>query len=71
MFESPTCPKCNVAITKVASKDIIIDGGFSGKLRGAAYACPNCKSVLSVGIDPFALKDEIVREVLAGLGRKP
>ena len=70
MPAQPKCPKCSIAITTIDYSEIPINAGFSGKLRGVAYACPNCHSILGASIDPIALKDETVREVLAALGRK-
>jgi len=33
-------------------------------LRGVAYSCPRCSTVISVGIDPMALKSDMVHQVV-------
>ena len=35
--------------------------------EGVAYHCPGCHAVLGVGIDPIALKTDIVNEVVEAL----
>jgi hypothetical protein len=44
-----------------------IDGGM---LNGVKYSCQSCGSVLTLGIDPLAQRNDIVNGVLAGLGKK-
>ena len=33
-------------------------------LRGVAYSCPRCAAVISVGIDPMAIKSDMVKQVV-------
>lgn len=42
-------------------------GSYGNSYRGVAYLCSSCRAVLSVAIDPVALKADTVREVLAAL----
>jgi hypothetical protein len=63
------CPYCkkHVASSKVEYIQLYeLDGG---SLNGVKYSCPSCSSVLSVGIDPFSQKDDIVNEILAAFGK--
>lgn len=56
------CPKCENVILYVNLE--AIDVRFSGqsKWKGVSYCCPRCNTVLSVAIDPIAIKSDIVRE---------
>lgn len=60
------CPKCERAIFTARLSAISIPSGTTTWV-GVAYSCPSCDVVLSVGIDPIALKTDIVDEVLSGL----
>jgi transcription elongation factor Elf1 len=52
------CPKCSQFVSSATLSDVKI-----GKWNGVAYSCPFCFSVLSVAIDPVALKSDTVSEV--------
>lgn len=58
------CPKCESVITKVIAGHVPIEVPMGDNWNGIAYACPSCKTVLSVQIDPIALKNDIVDELL-------
>lgn len=57
------CPKCSATINSVQIQDV--DGTVAGRTRWAciAYTCPHCSHVLSVQIDPIALKTDILQGV--------
>jgi hypothetical protein len=61
------CPKCFSAIDKVKIE------GVTGRVIGGSaynaitYSCPFCFVILSVGIDPVALKTDTVNEVVKKL----
>jgi uncharacterized protein with PIN domain len=59
---SGKCPKCDTRLTKVKAEPIKLEGS-SRSLKGVYYACPSCSSILSVEVDPFALVDEIVKQL--------
>ncbi len=61
-----TCPKCDEPVASVWIEDCDIRSA-GGTWRGIRYLCPSCRCVLSVSIDPVALKTEIVDEILAEL----
>jgi uncharacterized protein with PIN domain len=63
------CPKCDRLLTNVLVEEIKVNVGFSPTWRGASFVCPYCHAILSVGIDPIALQEDIVKEVLQGLGK--
>lgn len=68
MINAGKCPKCDKTITNVKIEDVKVGTvGSTNKLRGISYLCPSCNAVLSVQIDPVALKTDIINGVLQGL----
>ncbi len=68
MYESGKCPKCDYRLDKVDVEYTEIQG-YKTAYKGVNYVCPHCSAVLSVAIDPLAVKNLIVLEVLKALGR--
>ena len=62
------CPACHVAITSVEIEGIDVTQGLQTLWKGVSFGCPHCHIVLSVGIDPIALKTDLVQEILDALG---
>jgi transcription elongation factor Elf1 len=63
-----TCPKCEGMISVVNANPIEIN--VNGRLlKGVSYACQGCNSVLSVEIDPLAVKADIVSAISKVLGK--
>ncbi len=60
------CPKCEKLLTNVKVEHVDINEGFSPKWHGVSLVCPFCSTILSVAIDPVALKTDMVNEVLKG-----
>jgi len=54
------CPKCDNLAKEVRLEETIINVDSKKQLLGLVYSCLNCNSVLSIQIDPFSLKDDIV-----------
>jgi hypothetical protein len=65
---SGKCPKCEKLITYVNISDVDVKSGGQNDWRGISYNCPYCGTILSVAIDPIALKGDIVDEIK---GKKP
>lgn len=63
------CPKCDHALSQVTINTVTLNGGKGMNWHGLAYSCPSCLTVLSVGFDPIALKDDLVEE-FRGVVRK-
>lgn len=63
------CPKCEKSLTTAGISDLTVGSAFNKQWNGVAYTCPYCYTILSVAIDPIAIKTDIVREVLRGLGK--
>ena len=62
------CPKCGALISSVTIETITVKAKPTN-WNGVSYLCPSCNCVLSVAIDPIALKADIVREILENLRR--
>lgn len=66
---SGKCPKCEVVVPYAMIEPIEARQPFGNSWHGVSYLCPSCRTVLSVGIDPLALKADTVNGVLRGLGK--
>ena len=63
------CPKCEQHISSYDIKDIEGNVNKVPTWRSVAYVCPfeECQTILSVAIDPIALKSDIIEEVVKKL----
>jgi len=62
------CPKCENLVTAVNFNDLTASSiGVGGQWDAMTYQCPMCSTILGCQIDPVALKNDIVREVLEKL----
>ena len=61
------CPKCDNHITKATLEEIVLDYSPFAQYKGVSCICPHCSYVISVFMDPMALKFDTVNEVLAEL----
>lgn len=66
MINGGKCPGCGQTVTRAVIENVNI-GPLIGQVmyKGVSFSCPNmtCRHVFSVGIDPIALKSDIVSEV--------
>lgn len=69
IVETGKCPKCDARLNKVDVEYTEVRG-YRKAYKGINYVCPYCSVVLSVSIDPLAVKNEIVSEVLKALGKR-
>lgn len=69
MINTGKCPKCEKRINHV-SMDSIDIGTLHSTWKGLSYVCPHCHSVLGVQIDPVALKNDCVSEIIEFLEKK-
>lgn len=67
---SVKCPYCEELTSHFDIKSVDINLKFKRAYRGVSYECPRCKNVISVGMDPIALKTDIVKEVVAALKKR-
>lgn len=56
------CPHCKRSISSVELKDISCNVNMEPKWNGITYVCPHldCSSIISVQIDPIAIKTDII-----------
>lgn len=59
---SGKCPHCKTALMRATASKIEIQSG-GAKFLGVSYSCPSCSAVLSVELDPLALKADLVSEL--------
>jgi len=72
MIKRGKCPKCEKVPQKTDIETIIIGDQVLGPFYGGvSILCPHCKTILGISIDPISIKEDVVREVLKGLGAKP
>lgn len=65
-----TCPKCEVVVNHANIGAVTVGELFGKQWHGIKYCCPSCGCVLSVQIDPIAIKTDIVNEILRALGKR-
>jgi uncharacterized protein with PIN domain len=66
MFNTGKCPKCEKVISSVKIEEIPASTGPGGaEWNAVSYCCKSCNTVLSVQIDPIAIKTD----TLSALGR--
>lgn len=60
------CPYCNTYILTISIKKIPATDEWWTKWSWVVYTCSNfnCNAILSVWIDPIAIKSDIVSEVI-------
>ena len=63
------CPKCEKSLSSVTVQPVDVKLRFRGAYRGVYYLCPFCHSILSVGLDPIALKADTVAALKKALGK--
>jgi hypothetical protein len=63
------CPKCNAIVAQafLAKIPVIAPDTI---WKGVRYQCPICNSVLSIGIDPVALKSDLADEIVTRRGSR-
>lgn len=66
------CPKCEKLVSYVVfgAVDARFDRMGGSTFNALAYRCPHCQTILSVQIDPVALKTDTVNEILKALGQQ-
>lgn len=69
MFFSAKCPKCDKPLTSVNIGDLNGVVGLQTKWLCVGYACPACHTLLSVQIDPIAIKTDTIAELVQDLKR--
>ena len=65
-----TCPKCEAVVLHVNIEEITASAFMGQQWRAIKYCCPSCGCVLSVAIDPIALRTDRVELVVAELRKR-
>ena len=63
MINTNKCPKCDRVITDVCVEDVSISVVFQPKWKGFSYACPHCRAILGVQMNPLTLNDDLAHKV--------
>lgn len=61
------CPKCEKVITHVNHVDLTIHA-LTKRVTGNGYACPLCQTIISVEVDPIAIKTDTLNAIRKMLG---
>ena len=63
------CPICKKAVSTARVESVQLLDSNGATYNGAKFSCASCGSVLSLGIDPLAQRNDIVLEILFALGK--
>lgn len=70
MFKTAKCPHCGQVPAKIIAEAIDVQVPLGNAWHGLSYSCGSCRTILSVGIDPVALKTDTVAEIEKLLKRR-
>ena len=54
------CPKCQKIVGRIEMECVDVYTKGRPEVKGVLILCPNCQTILSAGIDPLAIRTEIV-----------
>ena len=57
------CPQCNATISHLNIQEMISSGLLGPQWRTIAFLCPICQKILSIQIDPIAIKTDIINAI--------
>jgi len=63
------CPKCEGWVSYAVGEGVEIRVPAGKTWKGISYLCPNCRTVISVQIDPIAIRADIINSVVDELKR--
>jgi len=69
MLRTGKCPACGAVVGHVDVQDMPVHLSGLPHLKGVSYLCPICHTILGVGVDPMALKQDTVNEIVKQLRR--
>lgn len=69
MINNGKCPQCKNTVTSVKIESIIASTALIGgrDFNAVSYSCKSCGTILSVQMDPIALKSDTVAEIIDAL----
>lgn len=56
------CPKCNSPVTELRAAELAIQSDQRA-VKGFSLSCGHCNTILGVGIDPTAMRNQIAAAV--------
>jgi len=65
------CPKCEAVISVVETEHVVIGVRPTEQWHGISYLCPSCKTLLSVQIDPVAMRNQTAEQTVSMLKPLP
>lgn len=57
------CPKCEQYVSSVNIEDVSVNYQGTPKWKGISYTCPFCNAILSVQIDPIAIRSDLLNGI--------
>jgi phage FluMu protein Com len=67
MINGNKCPKCEKVVFHTMSEDVPMHAGFTPAWSGLSHACPHCRTILSVEVNPMMVRSGTVSELLEAL----
>jgi predicted RNA-binding Zn-ribbon protein involved in translation (DUF1610 family) len=64
------CPSCGTVLLTVNCAEVTVNVLMGKSWKGVKYFCPSCGSILSVAIDPIAIRTDIVEQIVNALARR-
>jgi len=61
------CPKCEAVVHRAIVNTLNLDVIGGKSYLGLSYSCPQCQTILSVQMDPIAVKAETITDLVAAL----
>lgn len=65
------CPRCEQHIAEIRMEEITGKANPQRAWKCIAYTCPHCSTLISVQMNPLALKTDILNGVQALLAAQP
>lgn len=64
MQNSNKCPHCKTSIPNVITEDITMTASHGQPAwKGFSHACPYCRTILGVEVNPLSIRDEILEAI--------
>lgn len=70
MSHTGKCPHCKQVLPNVNFEQLPIHQNDHKRWIGASLVCPFCLKILNVSVDPIALRNDIVNQVVDHLKRE-
>lgn len=58
-----TCPECNSLVSHLNIQEMTSSAFFGTQWRTIAFVCPTCQKILSIQIDPIAIRTDIINAI--------